>query len=68
MGGRNLWSEQPLPPPADDIITGLEFLVDLSFSDPSWVSRRKERTGNGITQQSIINVLDIGEKIFYLIQ
>ena len=29
MGARNLWSEQPLAPPAEDFITGPEFLVDL---------------------------------------
>ena len=28
-GAQNLWSEQPLAPPAEDVITGLEFLVDL---------------------------------------
>ena len=26
--GLSLWSEQPLAPPAEDVITGLEFLVD----------------------------------------
>ena len=30
-GARNLWSEQPLAPPAEDVISGLEFLVDLSM-------------------------------------
>ena len=29
---RNLWSEQPLSPPVEDVITGSEFLVDL----PMW--------------------------------
>ena len=28
-GARNLWSEQPLALRAEDVITGLEFLVDL---------------------------------------
>ena len=26
---RNLWSEQPLAPHAEDVITGLEFPLDL---------------------------------------
>ena len=29
---RNLWSEQPLAPPAEDVMAGLEFLVDLPMS------------------------------------
>ena len=45
-GARNLWSEQPLAPPAEDVITGLEFLVDLP-SDPSWVSRMKQKNAVG---------------------
>ena len=28
-GARNLWSEQTLVLPVEDVITGLEFLVDL---------------------------------------
>ena len=28
-GARNMWSRQPLAPPAEDVITGLEILVDL---------------------------------------
>ena len=28
-GAWNMWSEQPLAQPAEDVITGLEFLVDL---------------------------------------
>ena len=28
-GARNLWSEQPLAPPAEDVITGCEIPVDL---------------------------------------
>ena len=31
-GAQNLWSEQPLAPPVEDVITGLEFPVDL----PMW--------------------------------
>ena len=31
-GARNLWSEQPLTPPAEDVIAGLEFLINL----PMW--------------------------------
>ena len=31
-GARNLWLEQPLAPPADNVVTGLEFQVDL----PMW--------------------------------
>ena len=31
-GARNLWSEQPLAPPVEDVITGLEIPVDL----PMW--------------------------------
>ena len=30
--GRNLWSEQPLAPPVEDVMTELEFLVDV----PVW--------------------------------
>ena len=30
-GAQNLWSEQLVAPPAEDVITGLEFLVDLSM-------------------------------------
>ena len=43
MRARNLWSEQPLSPPAEDVITGLEFLVDLPMCGSSWVSRMKEK-------------------------
>ena len=41
MGARNLWSEQPLAPPAEKVITELEFLVDL----PMWslVDQQDER-------------------------
>ena len=28
---RNLWSDQPLAPPDEDVITGMAFLVDLSL-------------------------------------
>ena len=28
-GAQSLWSEQSLAPPAEDVTTGLEFLVDL---------------------------------------
>ena len=30
-GARNLWSKQPLAPPAEDVITWLEFLADLAM-------------------------------------
>ena len=36
-GARNLWSEQPLASLAEDVITGLEFLVD------PWVSKIKTK-------------------------
>ena len=32
--------------PAEDVITGLEFLVDLPGYDPSWVSRTKQKKDN----------------------
>ena len=41
-GTRDLWSEQLLAPTAEDVITGLEFLVDLPGCDPLWVSRLKK--------------------------
>ena len=28
-GASNLWPKQPLAPPAENVITGLEFLVEL---------------------------------------
>ena len=37
----NLWSEQPSVPPAEDVITGLEFLVDLPML--SLVGQQNER-------------------------
>ena len=40
-GARNLWSEQPLAPPAEDVLTGLEFLVDLPMR--SLVDKQDER-------------------------
>ena len=38
----NLWSKQLLAPPVEDVITRLEFPVDL-LCDPSWVSRMKQK-------------------------
>ena len=32
--------------PAEDVITGLEFLVDLPGCDPLWISRMKEKVYN----------------------
>ena len=40
MRARNLWSEQPLAPPAADVITGLEYLVDLPMC--SFVGQQDE--------------------------
>ena len=40
-GARNLWSEQPLAPPAEDVITAFEFLVDLPML--SLVNQQDER-------------------------
>ena len=33
---------------AEDVITGLEFLVDLPRGDPSWISRMKEKNDDNV--------------------
>ena len=40
-GAWNLWYEIPLAPPAEDVITGLEFLVDLPMG--SLVGQQDEK-------------------------
>ena len=44
MYARNLWSEQTVGTgPAEDVITGLEFQVDLPGCDPLWISKVKQK-------------------------
>ena len=47
---RNLWSEQPLAPPAEDVITGLEFLVDLPMR--SLVGQQDEKSNKAAFEMS----------------
>ena len=48
-----MWSEQPLAPSAEDVITGLEFLVDLSML--SLVDQQDERKRNTLSMGGLIN-------------
>ena len=57
---RNLWSEKPLAPPAEDVITGLEFLVDVDQQ-----AERKKDGGDtskvsSKSKLSYVNILGCG--------
>ena len=41
-GARNLWSEQPLAPPAEDVKLDWKYRY-ASLCDPSWVSRIEKK-------------------------
>ena len=47
-----MWSEQPLAPPAEDVITGLEFLVDLPIR--SLVDQQDEKNTDPFNDGALI--------------
>ena len=45
MGARNLWSDQPLAPPAEDVKLGWKS-QKISLCDPLWVSRIEKKVSS----------------------